>query len=278
MTQSYCGKCGNAVQSDDLFCRKCGSPLNSETVAKEDTKPRISIPKQDSQLIPPASPDQQPIVIEKESVAGINQPMKYFSQDNQHINAECKNCGRVLKIPQEKCFSVLGGFSISPAVVCQCGTTSDYIDNVPADYQKSTGGTKKASSLSIQPRQPNSTVQFADFVWRPSNRVYATLGSNASIDATVVRENWWQQARPQIMSELQEYMNEGWQPITAPGPDCWECKNYKEDITKNWTAIGWIIWLIALFMFMFIPIIFMMMKNDIYEIVAFRIQLRRVIK
>jgi hypothetical protein len=278
MTQSYCGKCGYAVQSDDLFCRKCGSPTNSEIVAKEDTKPRMPIPKQDSQLIPQVSPDQQSVVIEKENIAGINQPMKYFSQDNQYVNAECQNCGRVLKISREKCATILGGLSVNPAVICQCGTTSDFIGDVSSDYRKSTGGTKTSSDLNIQLRQPNSTVQFADFIWKPSNRVYTSLSSNANADAAIARENWWQQARSEIMNELQPYMIEGWQPITAPGADCWQCKTYKEPVTKNWTAVGWIIYLIALFLFAFIPIIVLAFNNDYYEIVAFRVQLRRAVR
>lgn len=68
--------------------------------------------------------------------------MKYFSQDHQYVNAECQNCGRVLKIPHRKCVPVSGGLSITPAVLCECGTTSDFVGGVSLDYWKITGGTR----------------------------------------------------------------------------------------------------------------------------------------
>lgn len=68
--------------------------------------------------------------------------MKYFSQDHQYINAECQNCGRVLKIPHQKCVRAFGGLSVTPAVLCRCGTTSDFISGVSLDYWKITGGTR----------------------------------------------------------------------------------------------------------------------------------------
>jgi hypothetical protein len=68
--------------------------------------------------------------------------MKYFSKDNQYVNVECQNCGRVLKIPHRKCITVLGGLSVTPAVICQCGTVSSFIEDKSSDYQKNTGRTR----------------------------------------------------------------------------------------------------------------------------------------
>jgi hypothetical protein len=68
--------------------------------------------------------------------------MKYFSQDHQYVNAECQNCGRVLRIPHKKCIAVVGGLSVTPAVLCRCGITSDFIGGVSLDYWKITGGTR----------------------------------------------------------------------------------------------------------------------------------------
>ncbi|MFT3890783.1 MAG: hypothetical protein QM730_04045 [Anaerolineales bacterium] len=66
--------------------------------------------------------------------------MKYFSQDHQYINAECQNCGRVFKVPHNKCVAAIGGLSITPAVQCKCGTTFDLIEGASLDYWKITGG------------------------------------------------------------------------------------------------------------------------------------------
>ena len=68
--------------------------------------------------------------------------MKYFSQDHQYVNAECQNCGRVFRIPHNKCVAAVGGLSVTPAVRCKCGTTSDLIEGVSLDYWKITGGIK----------------------------------------------------------------------------------------------------------------------------------------
>jgi hypothetical protein len=54
--------------------------------------------------------------------------MNYFSEDSQYVNAECEKCGRVLKIPREKCSAISQGeFSVSPAIMCQCRVVSDHI-------------------------------------------------------------------------------------------------------------------------------------------------------
>lgn len=66
--------------------------------------------------------------------------MKYFSQDHQYINAECQNCGRVFRIPHNKCVAAVGGLSLTPLVQCKCGTTSDLIEGVSLNYWKITGG------------------------------------------------------------------------------------------------------------------------------------------
>ena len=66
--------------------------------------------------------------------------MKYFSQDHQYINAECQNCGRVFRIPHNKCVPAVGGLSLTPAVQCKCGTTSDLIEGASLDYWKITEG------------------------------------------------------------------------------------------------------------------------------------------
>lgn len=66
--------------------------------------------------------------------------MKYFSQDHQYVNAECQNCGRVFRIPHNKCVAAVGGLSLTSAVQCKCGTTSDLIEGASLDYWKITGG------------------------------------------------------------------------------------------------------------------------------------------
>jgi len=62
MAQSYCGKCGNAVQPKDLYCVKCGSPLSSENVEVEHNESVMPVEKKSSSSPRPVSPNQQPAV------------------------------------------------------------------------------------------------------------------------------------------------------------------------------------------------------------------------
>ena len=67
--------------------------------------------------------------------------MKYFSEDTKHINAECESCGRVLKIPLKRCSTTINGFSVAPAVMCQCGTSSNHI-NISGNSRRTSTGTQ----------------------------------------------------------------------------------------------------------------------------------------
>jgi hypothetical protein len=65
--------------------------------------------------------------------------MKFFSEDSQYINAECESCGRILKIPRDKCNTLTPTeLSIAPAVICQCGVVADRIINYEKKVYKST--------------------------------------------------------------------------------------------------------------------------------------------
>lgn len=46
---------------------------------------------------------------------------KLFSESNDHIGAECPECGRVLKIPKGRATESAGGFAVPDGIVCPCG-------------------------------------------------------------------------------------------------------------------------------------------------------------
>lgn len=122
----------------------------------------------------------------------------------------------------------------------------------------------------------NARWEFMDYVWKPSGQVAITsAGSVSQAQALVARDEWWQRFRPAIMQDMQQYLAVGWEPITALGPDCWECKVYTEPVTEGWSKIGWLVYLVAVFVFAFIPLIVLVFNNAVYEIVSFRTQLRR---
>jgi len=54
--------------------------------------------------------------------------MKWFSENEEHILAECDKCKRVLRIPRMRCGPTALGFIVKPAAQCPCGKISDRID------------------------------------------------------------------------------------------------------------------------------------------------------
>jgi hypothetical protein len=47
--------------------------------------------------------------------------MKYFSENDTHINIECEKCGKVLKVKKERCINKSGIIELSPPLRCFCG-------------------------------------------------------------------------------------------------------------------------------------------------------------
>ena len=56
--------------------------------------------------------------------------MKYFSEDNIYINAECENCKKVLRIKRDRCAKIGDIGRLNPPARCSCGTVSDVIYGV----------------------------------------------------------------------------------------------------------------------------------------------------
>jgi len=53
--------------------------------------------------------------------------MKYFSETNEHINAEYERCGTIVKVPNKYCSGNENLLSLNPSVKCPCGSISDNI-------------------------------------------------------------------------------------------------------------------------------------------------------
>ncbi len=53
--------------------------------------------------------------------------MKYISEDENHINAECDQCGKTLVVPKNTCSETGSGYNVKPRVRCKCGSVSEFI-------------------------------------------------------------------------------------------------------------------------------------------------------
>ncbi|HLO32173.1 MAG TPA: zinc ribbon domain-containing protein [Anaerolineales bacterium] len=68
MSESYCGKCGNAVQPKDRFCRKCGASLGTPTIAAKPAKSAAPVQELSSQSTPLAPAAQQQTVDDRQQL------------------------------------------------------------------------------------------------------------------------------------------------------------------------------------------------------------------
>lgn len=77
--------------------------------------------------------------------------MKYFSEVDAFVNAECEKCGKILKIKRVFCTKKENGFELDTPVKCLCGEESKYI------YGKSTG-IHKTSSRENKPTKDDKNL------------------------------------------------------------------------------------------------------------------------
>jgi len=80
-----------------------------------------------------------------------NLTVKYFSEVDTFVNAECEKCGKILKIKREFCEKTENGFDLNPSIKCLCGEESKVI------YGKSTG-IYKSSSRKTKTENDNSVL------------------------------------------------------------------------------------------------------------------------
>jgi uncharacterized Zn finger protein len=76
--------------------------------------------------------------------------MKYFSEGAQHINAECENCKRVLKIKRENCMQVDSGYKLNTPIRCFCNSISETIQGKAHITASNVPRCPTCSSTSIQ--------------------------------------------------------------------------------------------------------------------------------
>jgi hypothetical protein len=82
-----------------------------------------------------------------------------------------------------------------------------------------------------------------DFVYEfppPGQGPWAKLGSGAYSQAGAKLE-FWQNSQREITTELQEWVDEGWQPVGEVGPSCIEIKTSYSHRDKS--AVYWLMFL-----------------------------------
>lgn len=73
--------------------------------------------------------------------------MKYFSEDEIYINAECDHCGKVLRIKKEFCIKDPEGYRLNQPLKCFCGNISDKIEITKPEQKPIKNETPKKKSF-----------------------------------------------------------------------------------------------------------------------------------
>jgi len=79
--------------------------------------------------------------------------MKWFSENEQYILAECDKCKRVLKLPRTRCKATASGYSVNPAALCPCGVNSDQIGR---GIQSGTMNKTELDNVIVKEVRPNT--------------------------------------------------------------------------------------------------------------------------
>jgi hypothetical protein len=112
--------------------------------------------------------------------------------------------------------------------------------------------------------------EYQDFVYRWSpGQIWVNVGRQG-YTMPAARAWFWQEYQRQIMSDLQKWLDEGWEPISEVGPSSIEVRTFQSIKTS---AFGWLV-VITLSIFMLgLPLL--LMRDAYAEPTEFRLQMRR---
>ncbi len=114
--------------------------------------------------------------------------------------------------------------------------------------------------------------EYKDFFWRVPEMEQVSV----TVDLlTQARIEWWSESKSYIMREIQKWLDEGWEPMTQIGPDCWEMEKSSISNTSKWGPLAWMIWFIGLIATFGLAIFMLFGKTEVYKPTAFRVQMKR---
>jgi hypothetical protein len=117
--------------------------------------------------------------------------------------------------------------------------------------------------------------EFQDFRWKLlANQHIINDSSPAGIARA--KERWWAQEQQEILKELQGWLDQGWEAVQPPGPDCYEINVHRESMIKG--RRGWVLFIFFTILTAGILLLILGIIGFIderYYASAFHLQLRR---
>lgn len=120
------------------------------------------------------------------------------------------------------------------------------------------------------------------FVWTPPSGRYAILDNNNS--RLSVCQEWWQDDRISILSEIEKWYNRGWEPIGTVGPECYQVREYSKVVfermlsnpTDSSSILGCLVTILATIGTFGLFLLYLFLSKDTYiEATSFTVQMHR---
>ncbi len=160
------------------------------------------------------------------------------------------------------------------------------------DGQKvETSGDRGASPSAVEPTPPpvaaqapvaftlqedsvtTSDWEYQEFVWTPSSQRWVLVGPYNQLSAS---QMWWQEDRNAILSQLQTWLEQGWEPIGNIGPECYQLREYTKPKISNVSAAGCLVVAIYTITTFGLFLLYVLIAQDNFiEPIRFRIPMRR---
>ena len=115
--------------------------------------------------------------------------------------------------------------------------------------------------------------EFHEFVWTPPTKRWVMLDDYNHASAS---QKWWQDYRSDILSQLQSWLSQGWEPVGNVGPECWQLNEYRKPKIEGISSAGCVIAAIVTFTTFGLFLLYLFFAYDYYlEPIGFRVPMRR---
>jgi hypothetical protein len=119
--------------------------------------------------------------------------------------------------------------------------------------------------------------EFQDFRWKLLANQHI-INDTSPTGIARAQERWWAQEQQEILHELQGWLEQGWEPVTPPGPDCYEISVHRAPLFRSWR--GWALFIAFSIVCLGIPLLLQWLfgfYHETYYASAFRVQLKRAV-
>ncbi len=250
----YCPSCGKPVPENSAFCLHCGKPIPTLTA----NAPVLPVTATLSpQLHPNVPVEQQKYPVSEESISKIKE---LLSQGSKVLAVKLYRDETGASLKEAKDFVDVIEADILTTHTAAVPATRPVVPQPPigtgihrgksvATTQTDTPVTPAIPVTSaIQPPSTSDEYIYTDWVLEFSHelrkRLAIGLSGRGAPSVDEVRQRFWSAYQKAINILLQDWIDQGWQPVVSLGPSCLEMRIAKDYRDKN--LLYWILMIIAI--------------------------------